>query len=127
MSAASVMSRLEHHGVVPVVRLPSLELAQRAVEGLAEAGFTTFEITMSVPGALELIAELAKRDGYLVGAGTVLSLEQARRCLDVGARYLVSPCLVEGLPGICREADAACLMGGLTPSEIFAVARAQRR
>lgn len=123
MNAAIVTNQLQQHGVVPVIRTKAMESAVRSVDILAEAGFSTFEITMSVPGAVDLIARLSERDGVLVGAGTVLTMEQADRCLAAGARYIVSPCLIDALPGLCLSAGAACIMSGLTPTEVIAVSR----
>jgi 2-dehydro-3-deoxyphosphogluconate aldolase/(4S)-4-hydroxy-2-oxoglutarate aldolase len=107
--------------VVPVLRLPSAELTERAVACLAEAGFTTFEITLTTPGAVELIARLKKQ--FHVGAGTVLDLDAAQRCLDAGAQFLVSPCLVPGIARLAHAAGRPCLIGGFTPGEIFAARR----
>jgi 2-dehydro-3-deoxyphosphogluconate aldolase/(4S)-4-hydroxy-2-oxoglutarate aldolase len=113
-----VSSRRE---VVPVLRLPSAKLTERAVEYLAEAGFPAIEITMTTPGAVELIARL--KDRCVVGAGTVLDLAAARRCLDAGAAFLVSPCVVKDLPALAREAGAASMLAGYTPGEVLAAHR----
>jgi 2-dehydro-3-deoxyphosphogluconate aldolase/(4S)-4-hydroxy-2-oxoglutarate aldolase len=106
--------------VVPVLRLASAELTERAVDCLAEAGFATVEITMTIPGALDLIRKL---ENMLVGAGTVLDLDTAQRCLDAGARFLVSPCLVPGMADLAHAAGCAALIGGFTPGEILAAHR----
>ena len=106
--------------IVPVLRLPSAELTERAVECLAEAGFKVFEITMTTPGAVALIARLSQ---YTVGAGTVLDLETAKRCLDAGAQFVVSPILVPGLAQVVRKAGCAALIGGFSPGEILAAHR----
>ena len=104
--------------VVPVVRTRSDELAARAVEWLEDAGYTTFEITLSVPGALDLIRMLRRRDGFYVGAGTVLTAAQAEACLAAGAQFIVSPILAEELLPPCAEAEVPVLLSGLTPSEV---------
>jgi len=62
-------------------------------------------------------------DSFLVGAGTVMDLELARRCLDAGADYLVSPCLVSGMAHVARDAERAALIGGFTPGEVLAAWR----
>lgn len=108
--------------MVPVLRLPSAKLTERAAEYLIEAGFPAIEITMTTPGAVEVIARLRER--CLVGAGTVLDLNVARRCLGAGAQFLVSPCLVEGLADAAHAAGAAALIGGYTPGEVLAARRA---
>jgi 2-dehydro-3-deoxyphosphogluconate aldolase / (4S)-4-hydroxy-2-oxoglutarate aldolase len=116
-----VVARLVAARVVPVLRLPSAKLTERAVEFLLEAGFGAVEITMTTPGAVELIARLKER--CLVGAGTVLDLAAAKRCLDAGASFLVSPCVVKDLPALAREAGAASLLAGFTPGEVLAAHR----
>ena len=74
---------------------------------------------------MELIAELHARIGATatVGAGTVTDLDAARRCVDAGAQFLVSPCVVPGLAAVAHEAGRAALIGGFTPTEILAAHR----
>lgn len=125
MTRTEIRDRLRAQRVVPVLRLASAELTERAIGWLAEAGFSTVEITLTTPGAVELIGRLARAPGskMLVGAGTVLDAESARRCLDAGARFLVSPCLVPGLVRLTHDAGAAALLGGFTPGEVLAAHR----
>jgi len=104
--------------VVPVIRTTSTDLAERAVEWLRVAGFTTFEVTLTVPGALALIAELRRDDGFVVGAGTVLDAAQADACLAAGAQFIVSPVLAEALVPVCASARVPVVLSGLTPSEV---------
>jgi 2-dehydro-3-deoxyphosphogluconate aldolase/(4S)-4-hydroxy-2-oxoglutarate aldolase len=120
-----IRDRLIAQRVVPVLRLASTELTERAVGCLAEAGFTTFEITMTTPGAVGLIQRLANSLGpdILVGAGTLLDLDTAKRCVDAGARFLVSPCLVPGLSRVAHDAACPAMIGAFTPSEILAAHR----
>src|SRR5579884_477148 len=95
MDKKSVRDRIIEIGVVPVVRASSQRDALVAAEAVAEGGIPVVEITMTVPGAVEVIRELAKSNssGVLIGAGTVLDAESARRCRDAGAQFLVSPAL----------------------------------
>jgi 2-dehydro-3-deoxyphosphogluconate aldolase/(4S)-4-hydroxy-2-oxoglutarate aldolase len=125
MSAIPVFEALARKQVIPVLRLATREATAAAIECLVEAGFGTVELTLTTPGALTLLAELRKRmDGaFLVGAGTVLDLDTAKRCLDAGADYLVSPCMVSGLARLARDANRAALIGGFTPSEVLAAWR----
>src|SRR3972149_2569584 len=111
--------------VVPVLRLASAELTERAARCIAAAGFMSVEITLTVPGAIELIGRLARSSapGVVVGAGTVLDLEAAQRCVDAGARFVVSPCIVPGMAKIAHAAGCAALSGGFTPGEILAAQR----
>ena len=112
------IDRLISSAVVPVVRTSTDELAARALEWLEEAGYTTFELTLSVPGALEIIRSLRRREGFFVGAGTVLSAGQAEACLEAGAQFIVSPVLAEDVLPVCEEAGVPTLLSGLTPSEV---------
>jgi 2-dehydro-3-deoxyphosphogluconate aldolase / (4S)-4-hydroxy-2-oxoglutarate aldolase len=104
--------------VVPVLRLASTELTERALDYLAEAGFGSIEITLTTPGAVELI-----RKHKNTGAGTVLDLDSAQRCIDAGAQFLVSPCLIPGLAKLAHDAGRLALIGGFTPGEILAAHR----
>jgi 2-dehydro-3-deoxyphosphogluconate aldolase / (4S)-4-hydroxy-2-oxoglutarate aldolase len=105
--------------VIPVVRTSTDEFAARAVEWLEEAGYTTFEITLSVPGALDLIGTLRRREGFVVGAGTVLTAAEAEACLGAGAQFIVSPVLAEEVLRVCAEAGVPALIAGLTPDEVY--------
>ena len=119
-SQSDIRQGLIAQRVVPVLRLASAELTERAVSYLQEAGFGTVEITMTIPGAIEVIRN---SKGLLVGAGTVLDLDTAQRCIDAGARFLVSPCLVPGMADLAHAAGCAALIGGFTPGEILAAHR----
>lgn len=118
MNRQDILDRLKALGVVPVIRTAKQEAAVTAVEWLAEAGFMTFEITLTTPGAFEVIERYARQSKLLIGAGTVLSLEDARQSMDAGARYVVSPCIVPGMPRATQEAGAPCMLGALTPTEV---------
>src|SRR5438046_10407269 len=93
MNKQKVRDRIAEIGVVPVVRASSSREALIAAEAVCQGGIPIVEITMTVPGAVEVIRELSKSSGseVLIGAGTVLDPETARRCLDAGAQFLVSP------------------------------------
>lgn len=111
--------------VIPVLRLASRASAEMAIDCLVEAGFRTVELTLTTPGALDLIGSLRARmdKDFLVGAGTVLDLDKARACLDAGADYLVSPCLVPGMGKLAADRGAAALAGAFTPGEVLAAWR----
>ncbi|HEX2227810.1 MAG TPA: bifunctional 4-hydroxy-2-oxoglutarate aldolase/2-dehydro-3-deoxy-phosphogluconate aldolase, partial [Candidatus Binatia bacterium] len=85
----------------------AIELAQLAAQG----GVRFVEITFSVPGALDVIRELAREKKVHVGAGTVLTPQQAERAIDAGAEFVVSPSLELNLVGICHASDIACFPG----------------
>lgn len=116
----TILDRLSEIGLVPVIRTRSRELARTAVDLLMQAGFGTVEITMTVPGAPDLLRTLSRSTDMLLGAGTVLDLQQARESIRAGAHFIVSPCIVEGLADLCREAGVPCILAGLSPTEILA-------
>lgn len=118
MSLNSVLKQLRKLRIIPVVRTSTPELAATAIEWLSEAGLRTFEITMTTPGAVDLMTQYASREDILIGAGTVTSEDQAKRCLDAGAKYLVSPCVVPELPEISHQRGVPCFLGAMTPTEV---------
>jgi 2-dehydro-3-deoxyphosphogluconate aldolase/(4S)-4-hydroxy-2-oxoglutarate aldolase len=108
-----------------VLRLATRESAEQAIDCLIEAGFKSVEVTLTTPDAIGLMGSLRKRTSadFLVGAGTVLDLDQAGACLDAGADYLVSPCLVPGMASMANARGCAALIGGFTPGEVLAAWR----
>jgi len=122
---ANNIDKLLASRVIPVLRLDSRKLAESAIDCLVQAGFQTVEITLTTPGAIELIAQLRRNsaEDFLVGAGTVLDLRTAQACLDAGADYLVSPCLVSGMAALAKAAGRIALTGGFTPGEVLSAWR----
>jgi 2-dehydro-3-deoxyphosphogluconate aldolase/(4S)-4-hydroxy-2-oxoglutarate aldolase len=108
-------------GIVPVVRASSPREARMAADAVCEGGITIVEITMTVPGALDVIRELTKggTSDILVGAGTVLNTEAARRCLDAGAQFLVSPGLNLQTIELAAREGKLMMAGALTPTEVI--------
>ena len=95
MDKSDVIKTIKDTGIIPVVRATSADEAMRAIDAIREGGISVLEITMTVPGAIGVIEEVAKRYGSeaLVGAGTVLDAETARACILAGAQFIVSPAL----------------------------------
>jgi 2-dehydro-3-deoxyphosphogluconate aldolase/(4S)-4-hydroxy-2-oxoglutarate aldolase len=118
---SAVVSVLREVGIIPVIRAPSADAAVAVVEAFAQAGLTVAEITMTVPNAIDAIASVARRfaDQVLVGAGTVTDADTARRAVDAGAEFIVTPCLVPEVIDAARRADIAVLPGALTPTEVL--------
>ena len=112
---------LREVGIIPVIRAPSADAAVAVVEALLQAGLRVAEITMTVPNAIDAIASVAKRFAgkVLVGAGTVTDAQTARRVIDAGVNFIVSPCLVPEVIDAAHHADVAVLPGALTPTEVF--------
>ncbi len=117
---AALLTRLHGEGVVPVIRTPSAALAETAVQWLFDGGFSTFELTLTIPGAVDLIRALSDDKELLVGAGTVLDRASAERCIEAGARFLVSPAVSAEIVTPADRSGAACLLGAATPSEVLA-------
>jgi 2-dehydro-3-deoxyphosphogluconate aldolase/(4S)-4-hydroxy-2-oxoglutarate aldolase len=121
MNRSEVRAQIEEVGILPSVRVASEEHARFAAETVYAAGIPAVEITLTVPGALMVVNDLAKRYPNLaLGAGTVLDEESARRAIDAGARFLTSPGFVPGVVAYANEADVVVLPGALTPTEVIA-------
>ena len=120
MEKVWVLKRIEEVGIVPVVRASSSEEAVTVAEIIREGGIPIVEITMTVPGAITVIAELSKRygDEVLVGAGTVLDPETARSCIAAGAQFIISPALNVQTIELCKSQRIAIFPGALTPTEV---------
>ncbi len=119
MTKEEVRARIQEIGVIPAVRFRSAEDARFATEAVSRGGIPIVEITMTVPGAIELIADLARNSpDVIVGAGTIFDKETASRCLDAGARFLTSPGLDLQLVEFSLSKDVVVLAGALTPTEV---------
>ena len=119
MNKSEVISRIVECGVIPVIRASSKEEAHSVIDAIVEGGITCIEVTMTVPGAVQLIAELSKtRDDLLIGAGSVLEAETARECINAGAKFIVSPATNFDTIVYCNESEVAVMPGALTPTEI---------
>ena len=121
MDKQRVRERIVEIGIVPVVRASSPREARMAADAVCEGGIPIVEITMTVPGAVDVIRELTKSGSsdVLVGAGTVLNAEAARRCLDAGAQFLVSPGLNLEVVKLAGTEGKLMMAGALTPTEVI--------
>jgi len=121
MDKQRVRERIVEIGIVPVVRAASPREARMAADAVCEGGIPIVEITMTVPGAVDVIRELTKSGSsdVLVGAGTVLNAEAARRCLDAGAQFLVSPGLNLEVVKLAGAERKLMMAGALTPTEVI--------
>jgi 2-dehydro-3-deoxyphosphogluconate aldolase/(4S)-4-hydroxy-2-oxoglutarate aldolase len=124
MGRTDLIAEMHRHRLVAVVRSKSAEEALETAAAVADGGVKFVEITFSVPGAVEVIAELAQRSDLRVGGGTVLSPNEAQQAIAAGAQFIVSPSLELNLIPICRAAELACVSGAATPSEIVSATRA---
>jgi 2-dehydro-3-deoxyphosphogluconate aldolase/(4S)-4-hydroxy-2-oxoglutarate aldolase len=120
MQKSEVLQRIREIGVVPVVRASSADEAFAVAEAIKAGGVPILEITMTVPGAIDVIAGLSARYGseVLVGGGTVLDPETARAAILAGASFIVSPSLNSATIELCRRYSIAVCPGALTPTEV---------
>jgi 2-dehydro-3-deoxyphosphogluconate aldolase/(4S)-4-hydroxy-2-oxoglutarate aldolase len=121
MTKAEITKKIVDIGIVPVVRAASAAQAIAAAEAVCAGGISVVEVTMTVPGAVEVIAQLVKTMGsaVLVGAGTVLDAGSARRCLDAGAQFLVSPGFDLETVKFANSQGVPMIAGALTPTEVI--------
>jgi 2-dehydro-3-deoxyphosphogluconate aldolase/(4S)-4-hydroxy-2-oxoglutarate aldolase len=126
MTKRQVRDRIIEVGIVPVVRAASEQQAIQTAEAICAGGIPIVEITMTVPGAIDVIAQLVKTMGsdVLIGAGTVLDAEAAERCIDVGADFLVSPGFDLATVQLAGQRDKLMMAGALTPTEVIAAWKA---
>lgn len=114
---SKIVDRLRDAGVAPVIRTKTETTARRAVDLLREEGFDLFEITLTTPGALSIIRDLAADPALSIGAGTVLTTGQGADAIAAGARFVVSPAFVSGLTTEATSAGVAVVLGAATPTE----------
>jgi 2-dehydro-3-deoxyphosphogluconate aldolase/(4S)-4-hydroxy-2-oxoglutarate aldolase len=122
MTKPEVLRKIAELGLVPVVRAQSADEAMKVVDAIREGGVSVLEITMTVPGALGVMEQVARRFGkdVLLGAGTVLDPETARACMLAGARFIVCPTLSLATIEMCRRYSVPVMPGALTPTEVLA-------
>jgi 2-dehydro-3-deoxyphosphogluconate aldolase / (4S)-4-hydroxy-2-oxoglutarate aldolase len=125
MKREAVRAYIEDIGIVPSVRVKSKDLARFAAETVYDAGIPIVEITLTTPGGLDVVRDLAKSIPKLaVGAGTVLDEETAKRAVDAGACFLSSPGFVPEVVAYANRTDLAVFPGALTPTEVIAAWKA---
>jgi 2-dehydro-3-deoxyphosphogluconate aldolase/(4S)-4-hydroxy-2-oxoglutarate aldolase len=122
MTKDKVLERILTAKVVAVVRMKDATRLAAAAAALRKGGVTALEITMTVPGAVEIIREMARtrEPGTLVGAGTVLDAGTATDVIAAGADFVVSPITDRDTIVACREAGVLVAPGAFTPTEIVA-------
>ncbi len=125
MDRGELIQEMGRTRLVAVVRSKSAEEALATAKAVAQGGVQFIEITFSVPSALDVIEILVAEGRLHVGAGTVLSNEEAEEAIGTGAQFIVSPSLELNLIPICHEANVPCIPGAATPTEILAAARAK--
>lgn len=116
-----VLEAVERAGIVAVIRIKEPERLKAVVDAIAEGGIRVLEVTMTVPNAVKLIADLAPRmpAGFLLGAGTVVDAATATQVIDAGARFIVSPVFRQEVIDACHARDVAAMPGCFSPTEIL--------
>src|SRR4051794_14149209 len=121
MTKVEVLARIREVGLLPVLRAGSVDEALALAAAIEAGGVNVLEVTMTVPGAVEVIRRLVAEAGdrLLIGAGTVLDAEKARECIAAGAQFIVSPALNLKTIEYCNRDGVAVFPGALTPTEIL--------
>ncbi|MGC2767893.1 MAG: bifunctional 4-hydroxy-2-oxoglutarate aldolase/2-dehydro-3-deoxy-phosphogluconate aldolase [Candidatus Acidiferrum sp.] len=121
MKKEQLRARVEEIGIVPVIRTSSAGDARFAVEEVAHGGIPIVEITMTVPGAIEVIREIVKTvPNVIIGAGTVLDALTAQNCIKAGAQFISNPALdIPTVQLVAENPDVGMMSGALTPTEIL--------
>lgn len=117
---AETLSVLQRHRVSAIIRTDSEDRARQAMRAAVDGGFRVVEFTMTTPGAVALISEFAAMPEIIVGAGTVLTVEQARQAVRAGARFIVSPVCDPAVIAEANDLGAVSVPGTFTPTEMLA-------
>ena len=124
MRPEEFVSFLHAHKASAILRTSIGQAAKPAMDAALRGGFKVIEFTLTTPTALELIGEFSKRQGIVVGAGTVLSADDAHAAVDAGAAFLVSPVIDEAVIEAARSLGVAMMPGTHTPTEMLRAHRA---
>ncbi len=118
---ADIVREIEAIGVVAVIRLREAGKLRAVVDALVEGGVRALEVTMTVPDAVEMIAQLSGTlpAGFLLGAGTVLDATTAERAILAGSQFVVSPVFRPAVIDTCHRLDVPAMPGCFTPTEIL--------
>ncbi|HXP89007.1 MAG TPA: bifunctional 4-hydroxy-2-oxoglutarate aldolase/2-dehydro-3-deoxy-phosphogluconate aldolase [Bryobacteraceae bacterium] len=120
MTKDEIRARIEEIGIIPAVRLSSAEDALFAAEAVCNGGIPIVEVTMTVPGAVKVILELTRQSKEtIVGAGTIIDVDSAHRCLDAGATFLTTTGLDLEIVDFARKRDVVVFPGACTPTEVL--------
>jgi 2-dehydro-3-deoxyphosphogluconate aldolase / (4S)-4-hydroxy-2-oxoglutarate aldolase len=119
MTKDEVCSRIREIAIVPAIRAASGPDAHFAAEAVTRSGIPIVEITMTIPGAVELMAHLVRSNPkVIVGAGTVLDTDTARLCVDAGVRFVTAPSLDPAVLEFAAKEKIVAIPGALTPTEV---------
>jgi 2-dehydro-3-deoxyphosphogluconate aldolase/(4S)-4-hydroxy-2-oxoglutarate aldolase len=116
-----IVKAIEDAGIVAVIRMKEPDKLRGVIDAIAEGGIRALEITMTVPGAVEIIRQIAPTlpAGFILGAGTVLDAETALKVVDAGARFVVSPVFRPAVIDAAHQCNVPAMPGCFTPTEIL--------
>jgi 2-dehydro-3-deoxyphosphogluconate aldolase/(4S)-4-hydroxy-2-oxoglutarate aldolase len=122
MSRKETLTRILSTGVIAVIRMNDTRGLLKVIEAIQAGGVQCIEITMTVPGAVEIISQISRSSpsGIIIGAGTVTDKSAAVEVIKAGARFVVGPALNLDILDVCRESDTVCMPGCFSPTEILA-------
>lgn len=121
MAKLDVINKVLQSGIVAIVRTDNAEKAKKIVEAISAGGIKVIEVTMSVPGAIEVIRELSgycAQTGITLGVGSVLDPETARSAILAGAEYVVGPCLNPDVVKLCNRYQVPSMPGAMSVREV---------
>lgn len=126
MNKEQLQAQVREIGLIPVIRTSSAGDARFAVEEVSHGGIPMIEVTMTVPGAIEVICDVVKHvTNIIIGAGTVLDVGTARMCVDAGAQFIGSPALdIPTVEFVAKIPNVIMMAGALTPSEVLSARKA---
>lgn len=124
MTPEEFVEQFGREGASAILRTDNQEKAALAMEAAIRGGFRIIEFTLTVPGVYELVQDFSRRQGLVVGTGTVLDEEDAQKSVDAGARFLVSPVVDEVVITAANELGVASMPGTHTPTEMLRAHRA---
>ena len=124
MTPEDFVEHLGREKASAILRTNDQEKAARAMDAAIRGGFRIIEFTLTIPGVFELVQDYARREGLVVGTGTVMDEAEARRSVESGARFLVSPVVDERVIGAANELGVASMPGTHTPTEMLRAHRA---
>ena len=113
-----VLQTILKHKATAVLRTMHEGKAELAMDAAVRGGFKLAEFTMTTPGWEDAVSNFAKRTDVLTGVGTCLTVADAKRAMDVGSRFIVSPVLIPAIVTWCKENNIVCMPGCQTPTEL---------
>lgn len=122
MDKNDVIQKIKKEKIISVIRCENQDVVEKTIDAIVESGIHLIEITMTTPNAVELIESLIKKyenTGVIIGAGTVLDEESAKKVIEAGAKFVISPILDENVINVCNKYNVLSVPGIATPTEAY--------